>query len=45
VATYDFSYLAFAAVWGFLFFSEVPDLITGGGMALIVAAGLLAVRR
>ena len=45
VATFDFSYLAFAAVWGFLFFTEVPDAITIGGMALIAAAGLLAVKR
>lgn len=45
VATFDFSYLAFAAVWGLLFFTEVPDAITVAGMALIVAAGLLAVRR
>ncbi len=45
VATFDFSYLAFAAVWGLLFFAEVPDGITVAGMILIVGAGMLAVRR
>ncbi|MEM1197755.1 MAG: DMT family transporter [Pseudomonadota bacterium] len=45
VSTFDFAYLAFAALWGFLFFAEVPDLITGGGIALIAVAGILAVRR
>ena len=45
VSTFDFAYLAFAALWGFLFFAEVPDAITVTGMVLIVAAGILAVRR
>jgi len=45
VATFDFSYVAFAAGWGLLFFAEVPDPITVIGIGLIVAAGMLAVRR
>lgn len=45
VSTFDFSYLAFAALWGLLFFGEVPDAITLGGIILIASAGILAVRR
>jgi len=45
VSTFDFSYLAFAAFWGFLFFSEIPDLVTAGGILLIATSGILAVRR
>lgn len=45
VATVDFSYLAFATVWGLVFFAEVPDAITLTGMAMIVVAGVVAVRR
>ncbi len=45
VATFDFSYLVFAATWGFLFFGEVPDALTLIGMAMIFTAGVLAVRR
>lgn len=45
VSTFDFSYLAFAAMWGLLFFAEIPDSITIAGIALIAAAGILAVRR
>ena len=45
VATFDFSYLAFAALWGLVFFAEMPDALTALGMAMIVAAGLLAIRR
>ena len=45
VSTFDFSYLAFAALWGVLFFAEVPDVWAGLGIALIAAAGILAVRR
>jgi len=45
VANYDFAYVAFAATWGFVFFGEVPDAVTLAGMAAIVAAGLIALRR
>ena len=45
VATFDFAYVGFASVWGVLFFAEVPDAMTLAGMALIVVAGILAVRR
>ena len=45
VSTFDFSYLAFAALWGFTFFAEVPDAFSVGGIVLIAAAGILAVRR
>ena len=43
VATFDYAYLISAALWGFVFFAERPDLLTIGGMALITAAGLLVV--
>jgi drug/metabolite transporter (DMT)-like permease len=45
VSTYDFTYLAFATMWGFIFFAEFPDAISVGGIVLIAAAGILAVRR
>lgn len=45
VSTFDFAYLAFAGLWGLVFFAEVPDALTAAGMALIAAAGILAVRR
>lgn len=45
IASYDFSYVGFAALWGALFFSELPSLQAAAGMALIVLAGILAVRR
>ena len=45
VATFDFTYVGFAALWGVLFFAEVLDRITLAGMAMIIGAGVLAVRR
>jgi len=45
VSTFDFAYVAFAAAWGFLVFAETPDPLTILGMALIVGAGVLALRR
>ncbi|MBN3563721.1 DMT family transporter [Aliamphritea spongicola] len=45
VATFDYSYLAFLTVWGILFFAEIPDIFTLSGMALIITAGILAVRQ
>jgi drug/metabolite transporter (DMT)-like permease len=41
VATFDYAYLVSAAIWGFVFFAEKPDLLTIGGMILITVAGLL----
>lgn len=41
IATFDYGYLVSAALWGFVFFSEKPDLLTIGGMILITVAGLL----
>jgi len=45
IATFDFAYLGFSALWGVLFFAEVLDVVTVAGMLLIIAAGVLAVRR
>ncbi len=41
VATFDYSYLVSAAIWGAVFFAERPDGPTLAGMALIAGAGLL----
>ena len=41
VATFDYGYLVSAALWGFLFFDEVPGPLTLLGMVAITAAGLL----
>jgi drug/metabolite transporter (DMT)-like permease len=41
VATFDYSYLVFAAGWSFAIFSELPDVPTVAGMILIAGAGLL----
>jgi len=45
VGTFDFTYVGFALIWGAVFFAERPDAIALVGIALIVVAGLLAVRR
>ena len=45
IATFDYSYLAFAAFFGFVFFAERPDAATLAGMLLIAGAGLVVMRR
>ena len=45
IGTFDFAYVGFALVWGAIFFDERPDAMALTGIALIVLAGLLAVRR
>ena len=45
IASFDYSYLAFSALWGFVFFAEVPDNLSIVGMAMIAGAGLIAVRQ
>ncbi len=45
VATFDFAYVGFAVIWGFVFFAEAPDAVSLSGIALIVLAGVIAVRK
>ncbi|MEM7636100.1 MAG: DMT family transporter [Pseudomonadota bacterium] len=45
IGTFDYVYLVSAAVWGFIFFAETPDIFTICGMVLITAAGLLVAVR
>ena len=44
VSAFDYSYLAFSAIWGLAFFAEMPDLLTVAGMVMIATAGILAAR-
>ncbi len=45
VATFDYSYLIFMVLWDFVFFSTAPSVATITGMLMIIAAGLLVMRR
>lgn len=45
IATFDYSYLIFSSLFGYVLFAEVPDAATLVGMALIGGAGLLVIRR
>ena len=45
IATFDFTYILFATLWGFVFFAELPDLISGIGIVLIIGGGILSIRR
>ena len=45
VGTFDFAYVGFAVIWGYIFFRETPDILSMTGMALIVLAGTLSVRQ
>lgn len=45
IGTFDFAYVGFALIWGAMFFDERPDNMALAGIALIVIAGVLAVRR
>ncbi len=45
IATFDYAYLVSAALWGFVFFSETPGVLTVAGMVLITMAGLLVAAR
>ncbi|MCY7305973.1 MAG: DMT family transporter [Rhodoferax sp.] len=44
VAPFEYSGVLWAPLWGLLFFAEVPRLTTVAGAALIVGAGLVALR-
>lgn len=44
IATLDFAYIAFALVWGMLFFAEFPNSAAFLGILTIIAAGTFVVR-
>ncbi len=44
IAGFDYSYMIFAILWGYIFFAEVPTLLTLVGMALITISGLIVTR-
>ena len=45
VSTFEYSYLAFVAVWDIVIFGIAPTLASIAGMAMIVVAGLLVLPR
>lgn len=45
IGAFDFAYVGFAVIWGFIFFAEVPDVTSLLGMLLIVGAGILSLRQ
>ncbi len=45
IAPFEYSSLPFAVFWGWLFWSEVPGLMTILGSALIIGSGLYVIRR
>lgn len=45
IATFDFAYVGFAVFWGFTIFRELPPANGVVGILLIVAAGVIAVRK
>ena len=45
IATFDFAYVGFAALWGLLLFDERINGSAWIGMILIVGAGIMAVRK
>lgn len=45
IATFEYSYLVFVALWDVIFFGTPPTPLSLAGMAMIVVAGLLVMRR
>ena len=45
VATFEYSYLVFVAIWDIVFFALMPSAPSILGMVMIVCAGLLVIRR
>jgi drug/metabolite transporter (DMT)-like permease len=45
IATFDYSYMLFAAFWSFAVFAQTPDTMTILGMLMIAGAGFLVMQR
>jgi len=44
IATFEYTYLVFVALWDVLFFGLLPTVVSAAGMVVIVVAGLLVMR-
>ena len=42
IATFDFSYIVFITIWGFILFAEVPSMETLIGVIFIIGGGMFA---
>ena len=40
ISVFDYSQIIFAAIWGFMFFGEVPDVLSFIGYAVIISAAV-----
>ena len=45
IGTFDYTYVVFAVVWGYVLFAERPDAAAVVGLVLIAAAGVLVAGR
>ncbi|MEF3047549.1 DMT family transporter [Pseudotabrizicola sp. L79] len=45
VAPFEYSYMLWGVVWGWMFFDEWPDLVAWIGIGIIMAAGLMVLWR
>ena len=45
IGVFDFAYVGFAVLWGLVFFAEVPDTVSWVGIVMIVAAGIMSLRK
>ncbi len=44
VATFDYTYLVCAVLWGWLFFNERPDWLSTIGMLMVLVGGVVAIQ-
>lgn len=45
VAPFEYSFMFWGVLWGWLFWDSIPDAIAWVGIAIIVAAGLILIRK
>lgn len=45
ISVYDYTQVIFAAVWGFIFFAQIPDILSLIGYVIILVAAIIRYRR
>jgi drug/metabolite transporter (DMT)-like permease len=44
VAPFEYSFIIWGVLWGWLFWSQLPTALAWAGIALLIGAGLLVIR-